>query len=946
MAVLRKRLSALVAPMLLFTVMIIVGAPVCLGQVLSTQDLAIELQEDSFRLINPQPGFSEAAGRLIVRDGKNHQEFELSFSEGARREQDGMLIIEWALLQELEVRASVAARRAHVSVILEFENRGTEQRWLETGVSMDLGLIGEWSFWDGLNTLTGAAGLSHTLDILPGVFPAAALYTSNTGIGVGIEPMQLLSYLRSSVVSDDGRRAEFEYATRIVVDPGTSERVEFVLIGFDARWGHLGLLQRYTDEFAKAFRPWPGVDTRVSMSGAQYRAWNANDPEMCRRSFSGWEWAYAPFRRTGDIYGHREFWDYTPARPFGSTRGLDYDEFHEWRRNQFLRGVNCDVAMLFYVPSGIWVEYQLAQERFSEAMLRESGVTIAKNDPWVTGHDNERRVFPFGNEYAEQFRADMRRVVEEVNMQGFAFDVANGGVRVYAHNTKGVMEAPGRAFDEQGVFVEEGVAIALLMDYARTLTKDGRPMAVVSNPSAKGVYMTVFRSDAAMFEAPPWGIHGTTPEHLRARLGHKTLVWWEGWDFEELLDTDRGPAEVQEAFLGVVDYMILKSLELGGIPAASYMRGVPQLGRVLPMLAELVQAGWQPVPAVMGAPEGFWLSRYGRGGRSYVTAGNATLQAFEGRLSVDNRYLGDLDYLFTHFDGQGLRNRIQARTTGLDVAVASRRPFVARTVLGVRPVENEITAAVSQIDNLSSITTEAVFELRSPQTLTFVVESPVGYSLQRVELNGSAVEARTKDGLSEFSCQVSDGDILRVHYASEVYRLSRDELLAFDFITSDLASQAVVLVADDPTEEELYAAYRIQKYFTDYIGAWRRDCSGVLAAGGMSLGTKMWWMPQIFCREADDSWHLMLFNTDFFDRHKREAREPGANRPRVVLVRDLQGADGIVELRDDGRTLFIGAADERKLQRLVMDLLYELDSKYAYFGPLIGPLQHELPRCY
>ena len=109
MAVLRKRLSALVAPMLLFTVMIIVGAPVCLGQVLSTQDLAIELQEDSFRLINPQPGFSEAAGRLIVRDGKNHQEFELSFSEGARREQDGMLIIEWALLQELEVRASVAA---------------------------------------------------------------------------------------------------------------------------------------------------------------------------------------------------------------------------------------------------------------------------------------------------------------------------------------------------------------------------------------------------------------------------------------------------------------------------------------------------------------------------------------------------------------------------------------------------------------------------------------------------------------------------------------------------------------------------------------------------------------------------------------------------------------------------------------------------------------------
>ena len=213
---------------------------------------------------------------------------------------------------------------------------------------------------------------------------------------------------------------------------------------------------------------------------------------------------------------------------------------------------------------------------------------------------------------------------------------------------------------------------------------------------------------------------------------------------------------------------------------------------------------------------------------------------------------------------------------------------------------------MSQIDNLSSITTEAVFELRSPQTLTFVVESPVGYSLQRVELNGSAVEARTKDGLSEFSCQVSDGDILRVHYASEVYRLSRGELLAFDFITSDLASQAVVLVADDPTEEELYAAYRIQKYFTDYIGAWRRELFGSLGCRRHVFGDQ----DVVDAADLLSGGRRLLASYavqhGLFDRHKREAREPGANRPRVVLVRDLQGADGIVELRDDGRTLFIG----------------------------------------
>ncbi|MGI6081714.1 MAG: hypothetical protein ACOYEP_02445, partial [Limnochordia bacterium] len=746
-----RRESALIASVLLFAVIMIVGAPVCLGQVLNTADLAFELQQEDFRLLNLEPDFSEAVGRIVLRDGRSHQELALPLAEGACREENGVLFMEWALPQELQVRASVAARRAHLSVALEFENQGQEQRWLETGVNMNLSLNTDWSLWDGLDTVAGAAELSHIQDTLQGVFPAAAVYTSNAGIGVGIEPMQLLSYLRSNVISDDGRHADFEYATRIVVDPGTSERVEFILTAFDGRWGHFGLLQRYADEFVEAFRPLPGVDPRVALSGAQYRAWTANDPEMCRRSFSGWEWAYAPFRRTGDIYGHREFWEYEPPRPFGSTRGLDHEQYHEWRRQQFLRGVNCDVAMMFYVPSGIWVEYQLAQERFSETMLRESGVTIVKNDPWVTGHDNEVRVFPFGNAYAEQFRDDMRRVVDEVNMQGFAFDVANGGVRVYAHNTKGVMEAPGRAFDEKGVFVEEGVAIALLMDYAHALSKDGRPMAVVSNPSAKGVYMTVFRSDAAMFEAPPWKIHGTAPEHLRARLGHKTLVWWEGWEYEELLNTDRGSAEVQEAFLGVVDYMILKSLELGALPAASYMRGVPRLGQVLPMLAELVQAGWQPVSAVTGGPEGLWLSRYGQGGRSYVTAGNATLESFEGRLSVDNRFLGGLDYLFTHFDGQRLRNTVHARTTDLEVVVPSRQPFVSRTALGIRPVERAVAAAVSQVDDLSSMATEVVFELDSSQNLSFVIETPTGYSLGRIELNGDVVEPRNQEGVIEFS---------------------------------------------------------------------------------------------------------------------------------------------------------------------------------------------------
>lgn len=882
--------------------------------------------------------------RLFFRDGRANR--ELVPQSGRAAIHDGSWEAAWGFPEDLEVNARLAARSGHLSLLLTFHNRGAAQRWIETGVNLELATREDWHFWDGLERFAGRNRFSHKRDTLPGVFPAAAVYTPQAGILVGIEPLQLLSYLRSSASSEDGENIHFEYATRIVVDPAATEQVEFVFAAFEGTYGHLGALQRYYDEFPAAFLPRPETDPRVTLSGAQYTAWTANDPELCRRSYSGWEWAYAPFRRTGDIYGHREFWDYTPARPFGSFRAYSFEQFHQWRKEAFLRGVNCNVAMLFYVPAGIWVEQQLADERYSTARVRETGVTTAMNRPWVTGHDNEYRVFPYGNAYAETIRADMKRVAEELNLQGFAFDVANGGIRVHARYTEGVAGAPGRAWDEEGVFVDEGVAIALLMDYARSLEKDGRPLAVVSNPSASGVYMTIFRSDAAMFEAPPWREHGLPPEPLRARLGHKTLVWWEGWELDSTLNMEREAAAVHEAFLGMVDYVILKSLALGALPAAGYVRGVPPLGRALPMLAELVQAGWQPVPAVTGAPEGIWLSRYGRGGGSYIAAGNATLAPFEGALLVDNTYLGEANYLFTHFSGEPLRNTVAGRTTAVFVTIPSRQPFVGRAALAVAPLaDTPIGATVSREENLASITTRVVFELAEPALLSFAIEPPGGYSLAKVEKNGQAVAVQAAGGAATFAAEVADGDVLEIHYRSDTYRVSRSDLLAFPFFSELSQPPAVIMLPADPSEGALYGAYRLQKFFLDYSTAWRSDCSGVVAAGGVPLGSGFLQVPRVLVGDGPASYRMFTFSGGFFDPSVREADAPGGDQHRVILADDWEGDGGVVELRDGGRTLFIGASDPDRLRSLVIDVLHQLDAKYAYFGRLVTPLQRVAPAC-
>jgi hypothetical protein len=327
-----RKTAALAMQVLLSVVIAGLAGSVCSGQVLTTEDLAIDLRPEALAggrlgeltLRSLPSDIAEAVGHLVLRDGRAHQ--DLALADATYWVDEGALVSEWVLPKDLHVGARLTSHSAHLSLILTFDNRGEEQRWLEAGVNLDLAMGADWEFWDGLNTVSGAPALAHMRDTLPGVFPAAAVYTPQAGVALGIEPMQLLSYLRSSVTSDDGRHARFEYATRIVVDPGTSEQVEFVVTAFEGNYGHFGVLQRYVDAFPDAFSSRPGADPRVSLTGAQYRAWSVNNPEMCRRSYSGWEWAYAPFRRTGDIYGHREFWEYTPARPFGRPRGLAYSD--------------------------------------------------------------------------------------------------------------------------------------------------------------------------------------------------------------------------------------------------------------------------------------------------------------------------------------------------------------------------------------------------------------------------------------------------------------------------------------------------------------------------------------------------------------------------------------------------------------------------------------------
>ena len=193
--------------------------------------------------------------------------------------------------------------------------------------------------------------------------------------------------------------------------------------------------------YPKMFNPTPNIDPRVQTPGSTYMVWQGYgvySPEYLRRGRAGWEWCYAPFKRTGDIYGRDKFWDYTialpPIKKFLDFRPGDISakEFRDERKKMFVnRDIAYDNAMMFYVPACVWCERVLAEKEYPDAIINEKGFDCAHDSAWVTGHDKEVRIFPGENKYGNVAREDLKNILLENDISGFAFDCATGEATVH-----------------------------------------------------------------------------------------------------------------------------------------------------------------------------------------------------------------------------------------------------------------------------------------------------------------------------------------------------------------------------------------------------------------------------------------------------------------------------------------------------------------------------------
>ena len=767
-------------------------------------------------------------------------------------------------------------------------------------------------YWDGgFADVAPIAGPQETDEPRPrGAWPLSAVGDASGAAFMGVTPDTLIGFAEPTFLYAPDGDSRYRFAVRVVLDPGQEERFGLIVgTTDDVRWGFLNAVwQAYQEAFPSCARVTEGAPDAIWGTSAQYHAWwQGIDREELRRLGCTWDWCYAPFKRSGDFWGRDDEWTYEPlGKPFSERkRGIldsSYDmgeisseQFRE-EREAFFDEYGYDTGSLFYTPSGIWIEKQLAQEKFADS--------IAVNDSmktelslWVTGYDDEVLVQPTGTSYGERLEEDYRLIAENLDVVGFAFDVCTAGQRNYSD----IVQEPlaGRSWDEKGIFFDLGISMVEQMQHIRSVDWGDAPFErglIVGG----GASFTSWHVDGALLELTLTGPQRHKWSSMCMSMGGKPRVIWKGYELRDVLqDTDGMPrADFLNVWAKLADYVTLKSFEWGMFPGYNYLPGMDKLQAEMPLLRECVRTGWQPVcPVERAGDEPLWLSRYGAGAQTLIAIGNPGDEPVAADLTVHNEPLGDEDCIFVDAKSPAtpLAQGVDARETRLTLDCPWRRESVLRSVLGVR-CDEALECVASAEEGLDRIVTRVEVTAPKAAQARLTVPERRGFEVASVRLNGTACRELGSLHVGE--------NVLEVTYASQHFGFDQAALDAFEFLT-DEGEMAFTLVAPEPDE-------RVSKRVAGHVDRYFR----------------------------------------YYAQHALSVEEPAALR--VVSERPATGAALVLRIGnsaagngwslEDG-ALVLNAPDEQQAMRRTEELLAALDRRFEHivtFQPVYGMASRHL----
>lgn len=628
-------------------------------------------------------------------------------------------------------------------------------------------------------------------------FPLGAVAGKRHSLYLGHVVYDPVSYNRTSY---EPQSKKLSFYQRFVAEPG--QKIDFTLTAGAAQAAYgipEGIIQQYYDSFPECWAVNGGQDNPyVWGNQAHYMTWwNEPDFELARRMYVTLEWAYCPYKRSGDIYCRPEFWDYRPLIDFPksssatmgglkiSFKNMSREEFIKIRKERFLKYGRRAGWMFYNTGGGGFAEYDLLMKHYPDAVNNydpQAG-TVIWNGRWSTHYDKEHRAFAYKTSFAEALKEDMTKLAGELKLPGFALDCGSGGN--FYRGPVAKKPVPGRAWDEKGAFIDQSVAVNSVIDTIHQIKSD-IPLTCWANGTLKGDYMLMERSYvdrselAKMLPIYRWWI-GPRPGsvHKHGYLYPNLVPAWRQQTREQMMDT--------LSKLG--DYVLLNQFKYGLNNTRTVMYGVPKIVYAQPEAHELVRAGWQieiPLKLSTGLYSPY-LACYGRDENSFLFLGNSSEKDSSGSVTVDSRSLAgnrphiQLMVRKMRSNAQTV-NRIANGSMTFDVTLPARTPVLFETACSLLTAPAEFKAEVSSNKALDRQIFTVKLNADRDFTSVLAIRNIFDFVLQEVSVDGKKIEfAPAEKGNRTPEVKLAGNSVIKMVYVSKYFKVSDAEFDRFTF---------------------------------------------------------------------------------------------------------------------------------------------------------------------
>ncbi|MBO5822997.1 MAG: hypothetical protein J6R86_08295 [Lentisphaeria bacterium] len=799
-----------------------------------TNSAALQIENNKLVLKNVQdsPEWQDAALDLTVYDGKSKK--FLKAQKVSLAEKNDIITAEYFYPGCKVVLDFSAVNR----VILgkgTLINTGKKQLWPEITLTAALSKAPE-KFWGGDNVSLDIANEPLVRSGIKGralkhiassrqPFPLAAVAGKRHTVYLGHVVYDPVSY---NCAAYDPQKKVLSFSQRFVADAGQKIDFTFTAGAAQSKYGiPEGVIQQYYDSFPECWVVNGGQDNPyVWGNQAHYLTWwTEPDFELARRLYVTLEWAYCPYKRSGDIYCRPEFWDYRPLIEFRKNRSasmggikfsfgnISRDEFLKLRKDRFLKYGRRAGWMFYNTGGGGFAEYDLLKKHYPDAVNNydPKAGTIIWNGRWSTHHDKELRAFAYNTSFAKALHEDMAKLTEELKLPGFALDCGSGGF--FYRGPVAKMPVPGRAWDEKGVFIDQSVAINSVVDKIHQIKSD-IPVTCWVNGTLKGDYLLMERSYvdrselAKMLPIYRWWI-GPRPGsvHKHGYLYPNLVPAWRQQTKAQMMDT-----------LGKLgDYVLLNQFKYGLNNTRTVMYGVPKIVYAQPEAHELVRAGWQiEIPLKLSeklySP---YLACYGRDENCFLFFGNSSEEPSSGTVTVDSRSIAGnrsrVQLMVRKMRKRGKTvNKVKDGSMSFDITLPARTPVLFETACSLLAPPAEFKAEVSSNKALDKQEFTVKLDAGKAFSSALAVRNIYDFVLQEITVDGKKI-AFAPAGRGNLTAEVEFGKnpVIKTVYVSRYFKLTDAQFDSFKFTGKD---KKCVFKVFAPGEAAEFAS-RFDEYF-------------------------------------------------------------------------------------------------------------------------------------